>query len=82
MGVSFDDYMKWKTPTNRTGFLDNLGRYGSHTTYNGGVSKASAQAHKELIGLAKKSKSISAYQKAVRNWANDRLPFGIFDLPF
>ena len=86
MGVGFEDYMKWRTPTNKTGFLDDLGNYGSHTGYNGGVTSASAQAHQELINIAQavseSGGNAADYLQAVRNWAGRRLPFGKFDLPF
>ncbi|WP_424406096.1 RHS repeat-associated core domain-containing protein [Pasteurella sp. PK-2025] len=78
MGVSFDDYMKWRTPTNQVGFLDNLGNFGTHTP----TTSASSLAHKELIGIAGRVNSISDYIKYVRKWSQRRLPNGVSDLPF
>ncbi|POE19883.1 MULTISPECIES: hypothetical protein [Pectobacterium] len=83
MGVSFNDYMKWRTPTGQVKFLDDLGVMGTHTLpHSGGVTSASKIAHAELIDFAKSSSSIGEYISSVRYWAGSRLPFGIFDLPF
>ena len=78
MGVSFDDYMRWRTPTSQTSFIDNLGNIGSHTP----TTSASSLAHKELIGITDRVNSISEYINYVQKWSQKRLPNGIFDLPF
>lgn len=78
MGVSFDDYMRWRTPTSQTSFIDNLGNIGSHNP----TTSASSLAHKELIGITDRVNSISEYINYVQEWSQKRLPNGIFDLPF
>lgn len=82
MGVSFDDYMRWRTPTSQTSFIDNLGNIGSHTP----MTSASYQAHKELISMTKAISSVggstSDYLQAVKGWATKRLPNGQLGLPF
>lgn len=83
MGVSFNDYMKWRTPTGQVKFLDDFGVIGTHTLpHSGGVTSASKIAHAELIDFAKSSSSIGEYISSVKYLAGSRLPFCIFDLPF
>ncbi|KHN89626.1 YD repeat protein [Pectobacterium actinidiae] len=83
MGVSFNDYMKWRTPTGQVKFLDDLGVMGTHTLpHSGGVTTQSSLAHSELIKIAGKATDINSYLNAVRKWSSKRLPFGLFDLPF
>nr|WP_231039932.1 RHS repeat-associated core domain-containing protein [Proteus alimentorum] len=81
LGFSFEEYMSLTTPTNQVGFLDKLGRYGAHTTYTGGVSKSSAQAHRQLIQMAKLAQTKSGYLNAIKEWSRIHLPFGQYDLP-
>lgn len=83
MGVTFSDYMKWRTPTGEVKFLDNAGNMGAHTLpHSGGVTSASKVAHDELIVIAQNATSITDYIQQVQAWAGSRLPFGIYDLPF
>ncbi|MDC9591651.1 hypothetical protein PSI23_20800 [Xenorhabdus sp. XENO-10] len=83
MGVTFNEYMKWRTPTGKVKFLDDNGVMGTHTLpHSGGVSSQSSLAHRELIAMADNAKDINGYLSAVRKWSSKRLPFGPLDLPF
>ncbi|MGY5360303.1 RHS repeat-associated core domain-containing protein, partial [Cronobacter dublinensis] len=83
MKVTFNEYMKWRTPTGKVKFLDDDGVMGTHTLpHSGGVTSQSSLAHKEIIAFAEKAKDIESYLSALRKWSSKRLPFGPFDLPF
>lgn len=83
MRVSFEDYMKQRTPTSQTGFIDHLGHYGSHTNpFVGRTTKVSKKAHRELIDITKNATTQTEYIESVRYWTGSRLPFRLFDLPF
>lgn len=50
MKVTFDEYMRWRTPTGKVKFLDDDGVMGTHTLpHSGGVTSHSSLAHKEII---------------------------------
>nr|WP_282986483.1 RHS repeat-associated core domain-containing protein [Cronobacter malonaticus]MDI7684255.1 RHS repeat-associated core domain-containing protein [Cronobacter malonaticus] len=83
MNVTFDEYMRWRTPTGKVKFLDDDGVMGTHThPHSGGVTSQSSLAHKEMIAFAEKAKDIESYLNALRRWSSKRLPFSPFDLPF
>lgn len=50
MKVTFDEYMRWRTPTGKVKFLVDDGVMGTHTLpHSGGVTSHSSLAHKEII---------------------------------
>ncbi|MCC8376551.1 hypothetical protein CKY10_03875 [Photorhabdus sp. HUG-39] len=83
MGVTFNEYMKWRTSTGKVKFLYDNGVMGTHTIpHSGSVSLQSSLAHRELIAMADNAKNINGYLAAIRKWSSRRLTFGPLDLPF
>ncbi|MBC6311007.1 hypothetical protein HCJ66_15885 [Listeria sp. FSL L7-1582] len=71
-GVSMDDIKEFRTLIEDVIFVNPPG-------VHGGIG--STTAHNEIIALIDHSSGFEKFVKSLNNWATDRLPNGILDLP-
>ena len=71
-GVSMDDIKSFTTPTKDVEFINPLG-------FHGGTG--STTAHNQILRLINEATSYEEFVYMLNEWAVDRLPNGVIDLP-